>query len=227
MSDCDTAALAALQQTLDACEGSPFQTAVLPCRQEEGEEVRPAPFEGPPPSPPAAAQLPTVKRHRTNNTAILPHVFSPDRLRMKTYLLHKEIQALSMQHERRHERLLSIRASRSASRSFMRTGNTHYSGNAPFTPRSSNVLPDHAHLQHKKERGPALPNLLKCFEEARTRYLVEGERRKRAMPPVYSSQIPRTAEAAWQRQDRNLMKNPDAFGLRFFSQSYLKEAGQL
>ncbi|ESL06914.1 hypothetical protein TRSC58_05404 [Trypanosoma rangeli SC58] len=226
MSDSDTAALAALQHTLNACERSPLQTAVLPCRREEGEEVRPAPSEGSPPPPPAAVQLPTVKRHGANNTAVLPQMFPPDRLRMKTYRLHKEIQALSLQHERRHERLLSIRASRSASRSLMRTGNTHHSGNAVFALRPSNVESGHAHLQRRKERGATLPNLLKCFEEARTRYLVEGERRKKAMPPVYSSRIPRTAEAARQKQDRNLMKDPDAFGLRFFSQSYLKEAGQ-
>ncbi|RNF03903.1 uncharacterized protein Tco025E_08058 [Trypanosoma conorhini] len=225
MSDSDTAALAALQHALDACEGAPFQPALPPPSLGEG-EPRAAASERRPAPRPAAAQPPTVRKRPANDTAVLPRVSSPDRLRLKTYRLQKEFQALSMQHERRHERLQSIRARQSPSRSSVWAGSGRPSGSAAAASRPSSVMPDHAQAQRKKERGPTLPNLLKCFEDARTRYLLEGERRKKAMPPVYSSQIPRAAEAAHRRQSRDIMKDPDAFGLRFFSQSYLQEAGR-
>ncbi|ORC86210.1 uncharacterized protein TM35_000302500 [Trypanosoma theileri] len=135
---------------------------------------------------------------------------SPDRLRARTYKLHMELQALANRHNRRHERLRSIRAPPS----IVQERSASSVGAARQVPQPKPTAA--SQLQ--------LPNLRRCFEEARTRYLMETQRKKKTMPPLYASHIPRDDEAARRKQQRDIMKDPDSFGLRFFSPSSLPGA---
>ncbi|KEG09186.1 hypothetical protein DQ04_05651020 [Trypanosoma grayi] len=151
-----------------------------------------------------------------NTTSVVPRLSSPDRLRMRTYKVQKELQELITQHNNRHERLQNLRARQSVSRGSCTASQRRSTESSSFRPKS--LL--------KKTEGPQLPNLRKCFEEARTKYLMETERKKKVMPPLYSSHIPRNEDKADRRQQRDIMKDPDSFGLRFFSHAHAKEAQQ-
>ncbi|KAH9600141.1 hypothetical protein LSM04_003884 [Trypanosoma melophagium] len=142
--------------------------------------------------------------------AVPQRLSSPDRLRARTYKLHMELQALANRHNRRHERLRSIRVRPSVAPERM-TSSISAARQVPQPQQSAS-----APLQ--------LPNLRRCFEEARTRYLMETQRKKKIMPPIYSSHIPRDNEAPRRKQQRDIMKDPDFFGLRFFSSSSLSGA---
>ncbi|EAN87491.1 hypothetical protein C3747_200g30 [Trypanosoma cruzi] len=227
MSDSQTAAFTAPRNAVVDSDACSVQAALSPSSLGGGGEAHTGAFEERPARAFTAARLPTVRHRPANSKALVPRLSSPERLRMKTCRLQQELQALRLRHESRHERLQTIRARRSVSQSSLFRGSSQCSGDTNSTVQPSIILTDRSYSQRRRDGGPSLPNLLKCFEEARMKYLLEGERKKKVMPPIYSSQIPRNSEAArqqQQKQQQDIMKNPDAFGRRFFTRSYSNEA---
>ncbi|KAH8611867.1 hypothetical protein ERJ75_001003800 [Trypanosoma vivax] len=155
----------------------------------------------------------TPKKNGTNGTAVgnnavtvVRDVSSADYIRLRTQRLDKEMKELIERNHARRNRLQSMRGRSRSTRDVVR--NQHNGAQASDCPLG-------------KSDELQLPDLYKCFEEARERYLAEAET-KRCGAGV--ARLPRTASG--EESQRGVMSNLDTFGRRFFDKACMRSAAK-
>ncbi|CBH17418.1 uncharacterized protein TEOVI_000161300 [Trypanosoma equiperdum] len=140
---------------------------------------------------------------------------SPECIRTRTQKLEKELRELVLRNRSRHERLQNMR------------NRATLSSPPPSGPQSFERAArpsDESKPRSETEGRNKLPNLYKCFDEARTKSLLEYEKNKGSKEScMYSSYIPRDADLTPRGKQRDAMKDPDSFSLRFCSKLHPRD----